>query len=169
VLARVVAIVMQASQRRTTVDEFVRALCGRIQSMAAAHALLSQSRWSDVGLTDLIHHQLAPHATDANITISGPEIALTSAQTQAVAMVVHELVTNAAKYGALSIPDGRVSVNWDRAGAERSTVLTVIWRELGGPSIKVPVRPGYGSNLIRGVIPHELGGAVDLTFPSDGV
>jgi PAS domain S-box-containing protein len=167
-LARVGAIIVQTSQRRTTVDEFVRALRGRIQSMAAAHALLSKSRWSGVSLTHLVHHQLAPHATDANITISGPEIMLTSAQTQALAMVIHELVTNAAKYGALSIPDGRVSVNWDRAGADTSAVLTVIWREFGGPPIKAQVRLGYGSNLIRDLIPHELGGAVDLTFPSDG-
>ncbi len=101
VLARVMAIVMQTHQRCSTVDEFVRALHGRIHSMAAAHALLSQSRWSDVGLTDVIRHQLAPYTTGANTTISGPEITLTSAQTQAVAMVIHELVTNAAKHVSL--------------------------------------------------------------------
>jgi PAS domain S-box-containing protein len=168
VLARVVAIVMQTRQRCRTVDEFVTALHGRIQSMAAAHALLSQSRWSDVSLTRLIRHQLAPHTTDANTTISGPEIVLTSAQTQAVAMVIHELVTNAAKYGALSCPDGSVSVSWDRAGVNASAVLTVTWRELGGPPIAFSVQSGYGSSLIRGLIPHELGGTVDLTFPSDG-
>ena len=114
VLARVAAVVMHTRRRCETMDEFVKALHGRIQSMAAAHSLLSQRRWSDVGLTDLIRHQLAPYTTDANIAIGGPEVMLTSAETQAVAMVIHELVTNAAKHGALSCPDGNVSVNWHR-------------------------------------------------------
>jgi hypothetical protein len=83
-------------------------------------------------------------------------------------MVVHELVTNAAKYGALSSPDGRVSVSWHRTGADAAATLTITWRELGGPPIKAPVRAGYGSSLIGDLIPHELGGTVDLTFPSDG-
>jgi two-component sensor histidine kinase len=167
-LARVMAIVMQTHRRCGTVDEYVRALHGRVQSMAAAHALLSKGRWTDVGLTDLIRRQLAPYTTDANITINGPEIMLTSAQTQAIATVIHELVTNAAKHGALACPDGRVSVSWDRTGVDASAVLTVAWREFGGPPITAPARFGYGSSLIRNLIPHELGGTVDLTFPSDG-
>ncbi len=168
VLARVAAVVMHTRQRCGTMDEFVKALHGRIQSMAAAHALLSRSRWSGVGLTDLIRHQLEPYTTDANTTISGPEIMLTSAQTQAVAMVIHELVTNAAKYGALSSPDGRVSVNWHRTRADVAAILTITWRELGGPPIAAPFQSGYGSGLIRDLIPHELGGTVDLVFSSDG-
>lgn len=166
-LARVAAIVRQAHHPCESVDEFINALHGRIQSMAAAHALLSQTRWSDVRLSDLIRHQLAPYTTDANTTITGPEIMLTSAQTQAVAMVVHELVTNAAKHGALSRPDGRVKVDWSHAGAD-AAVLTLVWQERDGPPTKPAKRSGYGSTLIRGLIPHELGGAVDLTFPPDG-
>jgi PAS domain S-box-containing protein len=168
VLARVAAIVMQTRQSCRTVDEFVRVLHGRVQSMAAAHALLSQSRWSDVGLTEVIRHQLAPYTTDANTTIRGPEIMLTSVQTQAVAMVIHELVTNAAKHGALSNSDGRVSVSWDRTSANTAAVLTIIWSEFGGPPIAAPVRLGYGSSLIRNLVPHELGGAVDLKFLTEG-
>src|SRR5258705_1383485 len=109
VLARVAVIAMHTRQSSMTIDEFVQALDGRIQSMSAAHSLLSQSRWGGVGLTDLIRRQLAPYTTDANTQIRGPEVMLTAAETQAVAMVIHELVTNAAKYGALSSSDGRVS------------------------------------------------------------
>jgi len=168
VLARVVAVIMHTRQRCGTMDEFVKALHGRIQSMASAHALLSQSRWSGAGLIDLVRNQLAPYTTDANTTISGPEIMLTSAQTQAVAMVIHELVTNAAKHGALSRPDGTVSVSWHRTGTDAATILTITWREVGGPPTKAPVQSGYGSGLIRDLIPHELGGTVDLVFASDG-
>jgi len=165
VLARVAAVVRHTRRRSATTDEFVGALDGRIQSIAAAHALLSQNRWHGVGLTDLIRHQLAPYATDANTAISGPDVMLTSAQTQAVAMVTHELATNAAKHGALLRPDGRVSVSWDRTDGDR---LTITWREHGGEPITAPVQSGYGLSLIRDLIPHELGGTVDLTFPPDG-
>src|SRR5467141_687294 len=168
VLARVAVIAMHTRQSSMTIDEFVQALDGRIQSMAAAHSLLSQSRWRGVGLTDLIRRQLAPYTTDANTQIGGPEVMLTAAETQAVAMVIHELVTNAAKYGALSSPDGRVSVSWDRTGADAAAILRITWRELGGPPVTAPVQSGYGSSLIRDLIPHELGGTVDLVFPSDG-
>jgi PAS domain S-box-containing protein len=168
VLARVAAVVRHTRRRGGTIDEFVKAVDGRIQSIAAAHVLLSQSLWSGVSLPDLIRNQLAPYTTEVNTAISGPDVMLTSAQTQAVAMVLHELVTNAAKYGALSSPDGRVSVTWDRAGADAAAVLTITWRERGGPPIATPVPSGYGLSLIRDLIPHELGGTVDLIFPPDG-
>jgi two-component sensor histidine kinase len=155
VLARVAAVVKHTQWRCGTTDEFVKAIEGRIQSIAAAHALLSQSRWSGVGLTDLIRHQLAPYTTEANTAISGPGVMLTSAQTQAIAMVIHELATNAAKHGALSGPDGRVSVSWDCTGADRAAILTITWRELGGSPITAPVQSGYGLSLIRDLVPHS--------------
>jgi two-component sensor histidine kinase len=138
--------------------------------MAAAHSLLSESSWEGAGLAALVRTQLAPYATQANLTITGTDVMLTSAATQAVAMVLHELVTNAAKYGALSVPDGRVSVSWERklnGGAARSLIFE--WRELGGPPIRAEANSGYGTNLIRQLVPHELGGTVDLVFASDGV
>jgi PAS domain S-box-containing protein len=168
VLARVGAVVRHTHRRGATTDEFVKALDGRIQSIATAHTLLSQNSWSGVGLADLIRHQLAPYTTGANTTISGPEVMLTSTETQAVAMVIHELVTNAAKHGALSSSDGSVSVRWQHSGADAAAILTITWRELGGPPIMAPMRSGYGTSLIRDLVPHELGGTVDLSFPSDG-
>jgi PAS domain S-box-containing protein len=168
VLARVAAVVRHTRRRSGTPDEFVHALDGRIQSIAAAHALLRQNGWDGVRLANLVRQQLAPYTTDANTAISGPEVTLTSAQTQAVATVVHELVTNAAKHGALSGPDGRVSVSWDRTETDQAVILTITWRELGCSPITAPVQSGYGLSLIRDLVPHELGGAVDLTFPPDG-
>jgi PAS domain S-box-containing protein len=168
VLARVAVVAMHTRQSQRTMDEFVKALDGRLQSMASAHGLLSQSRWYGVGLTDLIRRQLAPYTTEVNTRISGPDVMLTPAQTQALAMVIHELVTNAAKYGALSSPDGTVSVSWDLTRTVLGT-LRITWQELGGPPVAAPLHCSYGSSLIRDLIPHELDGAVDLTFPGEGV
>ena len=170
VLSRVAVVAMQTRQGSSSMDEFVKVLDGRIQSMAATHSLLSQSRWQGVGLADLVRHQLAPYVTDANTGISGPNIMLTAAATQAVAMVLHELATNAAKYGALATSGGRVSVIWDRrSSGNAADNLMIAWREIGGPPVAAPIQSGFGTDLIRNLIPHELGGIVDLTFASDGV
>jgi two-component sensor histidine kinase len=151
-------------------DEFARTLDGRIQSMASAHTLLSQSRWCGVSLPDLVRNQLAPYATDANMTISGADVMLSAAQTQALAMVLHELVTNAAKYGALSTTRGRVLVSWDRQPKESAAEsVIIVWQERGGPPIAAPIRSGFGTSLVRDLIPHELGGTVDLVLAPDGV
>jgi PAS domain S-box-containing protein len=168
-LARVAMLAASTSKGSTANDEYVRALNGRIQSMAAAHGLLSQSRWQNVGLGTLVRNQLAPYATGSNVTITGEEIMLSAAEIQAVAMVLHELVTNAAKHGSLSIPDGRVGVSWDRQELDTGAKLTFEWRELGGPAVVTKAPSGYGTNLIRDLIPHELGGTVDLVFAPDGV
>ena len=170
VLARVAVVAMYTRQGSNSIDDFVQALDGRIQSMADAHALLSQSRWRGVSLTDLVRRQLAPYATDGNTTIEGPDVRLNAAATEAMAMVLQELVTNAAKYGSLSIPGGRASVTWgSQRGADVAANLMIVWREFGGPTTAAPAQSGYGTGLIRDLIPHELGGSVDLVFAPDGV
>jgi PAS domain S-box-containing protein len=169
VLARVAVVARQTREGSSSMDHFVESLDGRIQSMAAAHSLLSQTRWRGVGLNDLVRDQLAPYASQANVKIAGPNIVLSATATQALAMVLHELATNAAKYGALST-SGAVSVTWQKPVAEGSvTTLTVIWRELDGPSVSTPRQSGFGTSLIRDLIPHELGGRVELAFEADGV
>src|SRR5262245_20593826 len=169
ILAEVAVVASSTRQSSRSIDEFLQSLNGRIQSMAAAHSLLSKSGWQGVGLDALVRTELAPYATDTNITISGTDIMLTAAETQAVAKVLHELATNAAKYGALSTPGGHVSVNWDRKPNGDGSNLSLVWQELNGPPVKSEAQSSYGSNLIRNLIPHELGGKVDLVFASDGV
>jgi PAS domain S-box-containing protein len=169
ILAEVAVVAVSTRQGNHSIDGFLRSLDGRIQSMAVAHTLLSKSGWQSVGLDALVRNQLAPYATDTNITISGTDIMLTAAETQAVAKVLHELATNAAKHGALSIPGGHVSVNWDRKSNGDGANLSLVWQELDGPTVKSEARSSYGTNLIRNLIPHELGGKVDLVFASDGV
>jgi PAS domain S-box-containing protein len=170
VLARVSVVAMYTRQGSSTMDQFVQALDQRIQSMAVAHALLSRVNWQGVRVADIVRHQLAPYATKSNTTACGPDVALTAAATEALAMVLHELVTNASKYGALSVPEGRVSVSWEcRNSDDPAAVLIIVWRETGGPPTSAPSQYGYGTSLICDLIPHELGGAVDLAFLSDGV
>jgi PAS domain S-box-containing protein len=169
-LARVAVISSYTRLGSSSVDEFVQVLDRRIHSMAAAHSLLSQNRWNGVNLADLVDSQLAPYATAANMTIGGPDVTLGPTVTQAVAMALHELVTNAVKYGALSSPNGHVSVKWNRQPADgASTRVKIEWRENGGPPVAPPAKSGYGTSLIREMIPHELGGAVDLAFVTEGV
>jgi two-component sensor histidine kinase len=169
VLAQVAVVAASSRQGSRSIDEFLRSLNGRIQSMAAAHTLLSKSGWASVGLDTLVRNQLAPYVTDTNITISGTDITLTAAEVQAVAKVLHELVTNAAKHGALSMPGGHVSVSWNRQPNGDGANLMLVWQEHGGPPVKSEIQSSYGTNLIRNLIPHELGGKIDLVLGSEGV
>ena len=170
VLANVAAVAMRTREGSGSMDEFVAALDGRIKSMADAHALLSRSRWQGVSLTDLVRQELAPYATVGNTTVEGPDVVLTTEATQTVAMVLHELATNAAKYGALSTPQGRVSVHWDRRStASARATLRLEWHEQGGPAVAAPAQTGYGTSVIRELIPYELGGTAELEFAADGV
>jgi PAS domain S-box-containing protein len=170
VLVRVAAIATETRESSRSMDDFVKTLGGRLQSMAAAHSMLSKGRWHGVGIADLIRDQLAPYATGANATIQGPNIMLAAATTQAVAMVIHELATNAVKFGALSAPGGRVSIDWSApSGGNGAAGLTVEWRETSGPPVTKPTELGFGSSLIEELIAHELGGMVDLAFEPGGV
>jgi two-component sensor histidine kinase len=132
--------------------------------------LLSRNRWRGVSLADLVAQELAPYAGSGDATVEGPTICLPPAATQAVAMVLHELATNAAKYGALSTPHGRVSVRWHRLSGEGAPArLRLEWQEDDGPAVTAPDQPGYGTSVIRDLIPYELGGTVELEFNPNGV
>jgi PAS domain S-box-containing protein len=168
-LARIAAVAKDTRQGSGSLDVYVQALDRRIQSMADAHALLSQNRWEGVDLAELVSRQLAPYASDASATLSGPDVRLTAAAAQAMAMVLHELVTNAAKYGALSTPHGRVEVTWTRGSNADAASLSLEWREIGGPPAAPSSVGRYGVGVIRDLIPRELGGTVDLAFEPDGV
>jgi two-component sensor histidine kinase len=121
-------------------------------------------------LSDLVRRELAPYCKSNNSEIVGPEVTLSSEAGQAVAMVLHELTTNAAKHGALSAREGRVAVRWywplNGSAHDR---LVIEWKESGGPSVEVPSRSGFGTSVIGDLIPYELGGSVDLAFACDGL
>jgi two-component sensor histidine kinase len=169
ILAEVAAVCNSTRQGRLSIDDFVQSLDGRIRSMAAAHNLLSKSAWQGVGLDALVRTELAPYRTGTNVEISGKDVMLTAAEAEALGRVLHELATNAAKYGALSTPRGQVSISWDCKPTGPTATLILEWRELGGPPAPSETRSSYGTSLIRNLIPHELGGTVDLVFAAEGV
>jgi PAS domain S-box-containing protein len=165
-LATVSAVVSHTVQGRNSLAEFVAALEGRVRSMATTHELLSASRWQGIPLRQLVRCELAPYATNNNTDIDGLEVFLKPQAGQAMAMVLHELVTNAAKYGALSVPGGHVSVRW-MCGAQSG--FWIQWQERGGPHVVPHIHSGYGTGVIRDMIPYSLGGAVNLVHARDGV
>ena len=170
VLACVAAIAQCSRECSGSAEEFLDMLNRRINSLANAHALLSRSRWQGVSLGELVRSELAFCAKDMSAHIEGPELVLAAEATQPVAMVLHELATNAAKYGALSNGHGRVLARW-RLSSRGLTggTLVIEWKETGGPAVVAPAASGYGTSVIRDLIPYELGGAVDYDFAPDGV
>ena len=169
VLATVAAVASRTSEHSSSTRDFIEGLDHRLQSMAEAHSLLSRNRWRGVSLADLVDQELAPYATSGKVMVEGTAVCLTAAATQAMALVLHELATNAAKYGALSTPQGQVSVRWDvRSNGVMPSSLRLEWNEQGGPVVVVPVQTGYGTSVIRDLIPYELGGAVEYELAREG-
>jgi PAS domain S-box-containing protein len=169
-LASVATAAQRTRDGSASIDEFLRSFDGRIQAMANAHALLSRSRWQGAKVADLVHKELAPWAGTGNTKIEGPDVRLSPAATQPIAIALHELATNASKYGALTTSHGRISVSWTvRPGADGEHALALEWVEGGGPAVVAPRRAGYGTGAIRNLIPYELGGMVDLAFEAEGV
>jgi PAS domain S-box-containing protein len=170
VLATVNAIATHTKDASSSMDDFVAALDSRIQSMASTHELLSSSRWEGVSLQRLVRRELAPYISNNNTCIAGSKAILRAEAAQTIASVLHELTTNAAKYGALSKPEGRVSVRWHFApNGQEPGALAIEWRETGGPPVKVPSNSGYGRSVITDLVPYELGGKVHLAFSPEGV
>jgi PAS domain S-box-containing protein len=169
-LASVATVAQRTREGSGSMDEFLQGFDGRIQSMANAHALLSRSHWKGVSLADLVHSELEPCVGEGSARVEGPEVLLSAEATQPMAIVLHELVTNASKYGALTTPQGRISVHWDwlRDG-HVPWRLRLDWIETGGPPIVAPGEAGYGTGAIRNLVPYELKGAVDLEFAAEGV
>jgi PAS domain S-box-containing protein len=170
VLATVSSVASRTQETSSSMAEFVAALDGRIKSMAATHELLSDRRWQGVPLVEILRRELAPYATASNTHIDGPDVELSAEAGQILAMVFHELATNAAKFGAISVKSGRVSVRWSfRRNGRAESCLYVDWAESGGPDLLPPVRSGFGTSVVRELVPYELGGTANLMHLREGI
>ena len=168
-LACIAAVAERSRAYSKSADEFLSVLNGRINSMANTHALLSRSHWEGICLSELVRSELACCTKDKSALIEGPKVDLAAEAAQPVAMVLHELATNATKYGALSNGRGKVLVRWRRLANGRARAKLVLdWQEIGGPQVAAPNVIGFGTSIIRDLIPYELGGAVDYELARQG-
>jgi two-component system, chemotaxis family, CheB/CheR fusion protein len=168
VLATVSAIITQTPKANGSLTDFVTGLDDRIKSLGRTHELLSHSHWHGVSLEEIVRRELAPY-TAGNTAIAGPRVTLKAEAAQAVAMVLHELATNAAKHGAFSKRGGQLSLRWRWLTNGSKGRLAIEWQESGGAPVLAPTQSGYGTSIVRELIPFELGGTVDLDFASDGL
>lgn len=166
ILALVKGLVQQSAARADSVEELATTLQNRVGAMARAHMQIEQTRWGPAPLLGLMEDEIRPFSEPGQSSLSGPSIQLEPDAYMSLALVVHELSTNARKYGALSQASGRLAVDWkiDRSGA-----LCIDWRESGGPSTREPTRRGFGSRVIAEALAHELQGRTELHYRHTGL
>jgi PAS domain S-box-containing protein len=170
-LATVQAIVGSTARTSSTIDEFYRAFVGRIVSLARTHSLLTEDKWQMVPLRKLLADELRPYDEGGKrILLRGPEVELWSDLAVPIGMAIHELTTNAAKYGALSRREGRVEVGWDVSTQEDGgRRLELEWLERGGPRVAQPKQQGFGSRLLQRVLTTQLQAEIEIDFEPDGL
>jgi two-component sensor histidine kinase len=142
-----------------------------MQTLAASHDLLVKSQWRGIEIADLIRVQLA-HFKDLignRIKLDGPSLRLSVAAAQTLGMIIHELATNAAKYGALSSNLGHIDIRWHAQQVEDTEVFTISWTERGGPTVVAPSHRGFGSTVVKTMAESSLDGDVDLDFAPTGL
>ncbi len=170
-LATVQAVVGATARTATSIEEFYQAFTGRIVSLANTHMLLTEALWQTASLHDMVEMELGPYRDDneERVRISGPAIDLPSEMAVPMGMVLHELATNAVKYGSLSAPSGRLEVAWTLTSDGAGPKLEFFWRESGGPEVRPPQRRGFGSQLIQRVLGTQLGAQVRSDFAAAGL
>jgi PAS domain S-box-containing protein len=165
VLASVSSLAAQSARKTTSVEAFLKTFAGRLEAMASAHTLLTATRWRGAEIGNIAAAELGGLAP-GQARWSGPEILLNPRATNALTLALHELATNAVKFGALSAETGRVEVSWTLR-AEGGFEL--IWSERGGPPVSPPTRQGFGATLLSRVTGRELGGQAVLEYRAGGV
>ena len=162
------SLVSQSKEGASTIGEFAELVGSRIHALARAHDQVTRKNWSPSSLYGLIRTETAAYASDSaeRVTIDGPDALIAPSAFTTLALVIHELMTNSCKYGALSDSQGGVAITLARNG---DGALEIDWREHDGPAVTEPVRRGFGSTIIERTIPHELGGSASVIYPREGL
>jgi PAS domain S-box-containing protein len=170
-LAVVQAMARQTARHAGSIDTFLDQFSARLQAVATSHDLLIQESWYGVSLSELVRSQLGHYLNrgGSQVSIDGQAVILKPEVAQNLGLALHELATNAAKYGALSVPSGKVSINWQRLAQPKGEGVQIVWAESGGPSVSPPERRGFGSLVIERNLSRSLEAQVDLAFAPDGV
>jgi len=170
-LTTVIGIAVQTLSSAHSLEDFGQSFIGRIESLSRAHGLLAKASWDGIDLTELCRRILQPYMIEPNIqiTLEGPSVSLSSAEGTYLALFLHELMTNAVKYGALSVTAGCVHVSWMVDSGADGPLLNLCWKELNGPPVKHPTRTGFGTELMMSGIKYELGGRASLDYDALGL
>lgn len=165
-LANVLSIIALTRRRARDLDEFAQGIEGRIRALSATHDLLTQSEWGTTPIAAVVEAELAPYTSSRDVlSVEGPPVNLAPNDALSLGLSIHELATNAAKYGALGVNGGRVSISWTL----EDDAVRVVWQESGGPPVPTIRKRGFGTDLIEKIVAHELKRPVELDFAPEGV
>jgi PAS domain S-box-containing protein len=170
-LAVIQAMARQTARHVGSVEEFLDQFGARLQALATSHDLLIQESWHGVSLDELVRSQIGPYLDRARtqVLITGDGVLLKPDVAQSLGLALHELARNAEKFGALSVPGGRVAIAWRRVPQSDGDAVELLWAESGGPTVAPPARRGFGTLVLEGNLPRSLDAEVDLAFAEQGV
>ena len=169
-MAMVAAIANQTFRAAATKEDARTIFDARLHALNQAHDALVASSWVSAPMLVLVEGVLGPHRTgEGRIHVSGPALDLTAKQALSLSLALHELATNATKYGALSAPSGTIDVTWNCTVTEGQRLLRFKWRERGGPAVSPPTRRGFGSRLIESTLSSDFGSSVKVDYLPEGV
>jgi two-component sensor histidine kinase len=166
VLSAVATQTFRAPSSKADLEKYL----GRLAAFGRASDLLTAANWAEAPLRDVINTALSPYRSgESRFEVRGPPLAVKSRQALALSLAIHELSTNALKYGALTAPGGRVSITWTVEGHQGAQDFAFTWQELGGPPPSEPASTGFGSRLISRVLKEDFGGSVQISYGSAGL
>ncbi len=166
-IAMIQAIANQTLKAGTnaSIDEVRTNFIARLATLSAAHDLLTQADWARANIADVVRGSLSPHADLARFRIDGPDLELSSKCALALALALHELATNANKYGALTTDAGRIAVTWSVTDG----VFRLVWQETGGPLVATPTRLGFGSRMIERALAGYFSARAEIAYAPSGL
>jgi PAS domain S-box-containing protein len=170
-LAVIQGMARQTARHAGSIDGFLSQFAARLQALASSHDLLVREGWHGASIGELVRSQLSAYVgkPDGQVALDGPDIAIKPEAAQNLGLALHELVVNAKTFGALSVPDGRLSVSWGREGGNGGAAVELNWLEQFGPKVKARRKRGFGSLVIERNLARSLDARVDLEFEPDGV
>ena len=169
ILAIIVSIARVTAGSSASVAEFCASFNKRLEAMARTHSLLAEARWQGATIRTLLEEELFQYSSSGAIALTGPEISVRPTAAQSLSMAIHELATNAAKYGALSRPEGRLDIAWSRSDVGSGERIRLEWRERGGPAVVKPQRRGFGTTVLTRMLTAQLNATADLHYEPDGL
>jgi len=170
-LALVLSISTRTLSHEDTLEGFQKAFTGRIQALAATHTMLADKSWTDLSIENVVRSEVAPYLGGSveRVTTSGLDVAVTPRAAIALGLIIHELTTNAVKYGSLSSEEGTIHVSGAARAGEGPAPLTIEWRETGGPEVVVPTRRGFGRTVIARSLQYSPEGGAEVEFDPAGL